>query len=104
MSNKSLFARNLTYLRLRKKLTIREAAHLAGIHHKSWGAYEEGRASPNIQALPQISEALSHRDILSMLTQDLSVDPIPVSDAETMALQLKNDIIRQVESLARIIK
>lgn len=69
---KSLFARNLAWLRNQKKLTMAKASQESGVDLGSWRAWEEGRAKPRYEKLPGICRCLEYYDVLSMITTDLA--------------------------------
>ena len=70
----SYIASNLKYIRKAKKLTQDAFAEKLGIKRSSVGAYEEGRAIPNLDVLKKLSKIfdLSFEDIL---LKNLSIEP-----------------------------
>lgn len=69
---KPLFARNINWLRNQLKLTTREACIRSGIKESTWKSYEEGRAAPRLQNMPDLCRALEYYDLYAMMTRDLA--------------------------------
>ena len=52
------FARNLSYLRERKKISRRALSELCGLSKNMVSIYESGRAEPRLSALSALADAL----------------------------------------------
>ena len=82
---KPLYARNLSYLRNRLRLTRQYMADQAGIPLSTYSSYEEGRAFPRWWNLTVICELLECYDVLAILNKDLANDKrTPVNATEAM--------------------
>lgn len=69
---KPLYARNLSYLRNRLRLTRQDVVDQTGIPLSTYGSYEEGRAFPRWWNLTAICEVLECYDVLALLNKDLA--------------------------------
>lgn len=67
----NIINKNIKFLRKQKKMTQQEFADLLGIKRSSLGAYEEGRANPNLEILDSLTQEFNIT-IDQLLKDDLS--------------------------------
>ena len=84
--------RNIKYLRGKKELTQQEFADLLKIKRSSIGAYEEGRARPNIQTQRDIAKIFGI-SLDQLLTKDLS--KVSITDMKNSNLRVLSVTVDQ---------
>jgi transcriptional regulator with XRE-family HTH domain len=67
-----LFARNLRYWRIARKLTTKEASHRFGVSASTWSQWESGKRSPSVAFLPLLASLLAIPEC-SLLSSELPV-------------------------------
>lgn len=78
----SQLSKNLRYLRHFSDCTQEEFAQILGIKRSSLGAYEEGRANPNLSLLLQISKmfGVTIEQLMSVDVSTLPLKPVAISE------------------------
>lgn len=87
---KSYSASNIRYLRAKKDLTQQQFAELLGIKRSLVGAYEEGRAKPNLEVMERLSRIYSV-SFDDLLRSDLSKKKSPKASGSFKVLAVTVD-------------